>query len=339
MKLNRKVLISLICILSILCSIGAAAYFKLLYQPDKTLNEAPTKYAVVSATAKDKYGNSYAAVVDAKGVTYAALQDTNGDIWQVNFEADGSLGKPIACLNGVAGMDSIFTTVPGATNPHTTRPVVQTNNNADYTGEDQNAGSTTKPSKKPSDENKKKELNVIRYKKMLADGNYYIEFTTNDPGLGTEPIVSACKDGNIAFNTVIEGMSAKVIYRADKDKSYAVVDDYKMYAALPKSMMGEDVSVADMNLMATYFNKEFTSDSVHVSKAKINGRNLVKETCVSKKGTRYDYYFDKGNFVRIDVTDTEGKSTIMYISKISTEVPDELFIIPEGYRYLNLSWL
>lgn len=346
MKLKRKILIFLICFLAILCAIGAAILFNLLYDPDKSAMEVPTKYAQVSATATDKDGNVYAAVVDANGVTYAAMQDTNGDLWQVAFNPDGSLGKPISCLNGLPGMDAIFTTVPGATNPNTTKPIVQSNNQSDYEGEAENDTTPTKKhskndgNKKPNKTNGETELNVVKFKRLIQNSNYYIEFTTNDPTLGTEPIVSAVKDGNIAFNTTIEDMNCKVIYRVDKDKAYAVIDDWNVYAALPNSMFKkENVSLGDLNILASYFSREFDNENTMQSQAEINGKKVTRETCVTSKGTRYDYYFDKGNFVRIDITTADGELTTMYINKISTDVPDEIFVIPQGYRYLNLSWM
>lgn len=340
-------------VLAVVCAISLGAFFAL---KDTEANKPQVEETTIPpyATVTDPAGNVYVAVADANGVTYAAIQDSNGDVWQVSLNADGSLGETVGSLNNTPGLENIFTTAA-----QTTQATVVTANRDEYTGQAQEittqAEETTKKSDKSKDKTDKKdkdsesttkkkkdkdELNVIRYKNMLNSSNYYIEFTTDDETLGDTPIVSAKYNGDIVFNTVLEGMSATVLVKSAEGKAYAIIDQWKVYATLPKSIFeDEDMSMSDLDLIGTYFNKDFKPELAKVSQVELNGKTLTKESFKTAKGTIFDYYFDGDNLARIDTISSDGTVSSMYITKFSTDVDPGLFEIPQKYRHINLGWL
>ena len=306
-------------------------------------------------TITDNSGNAFDVVVDTDGVTYAVVKDANSDIWQVAINDDGSLGETVASLNGFLSPEGLLTTAPteqspqsepspddqsstleGTTEPSTTAP-----------DEQNDTEDTTK--KKKDDKNKadstdtaetQKQLNFERYRDMLSSGNYYVIFTTNDPDLGEAPITSARKDSNLLVTTSIEGVTGKLIYRSDTGKTYLVIDEWQRYFSVPKRLLGDDINLEDMNLLANFFSENMNVKKFKVSSTELNGEAVTCESYTAKSGKVRNYYFnDSGTLVKIESIDEEGNVTDFNVSLISTVVSDELFSIPENYKYLNLSWL
>ena len=79
---------------------------------------------------------------------------------------------------------------------------------------------------------------------------------------------------------------------------------------------------------------------ITVSKVDLNGQQLILESYVSSAdGSTVNYYFNGDELVRRDSISTSGAIDSIYISKFMNDVPDSYFEIPDGYGYLNLSWM
>ena len=316
----------------------------------KSASEVPTY--------TDPSGNVYSVVVDTDGVTFAAIPDENNNVWQVRINSDGTLGETVASLNDYVSADDVLSgqnftpwSDNGATTPniptqaakdgfanHPENTTQSTNDENETTASPSSPSSESIPvvTTKPAEE---KTLNFERYRSMYSSGTYHIVFTTNDEDLGDAPIISAKKGKNVLVTTTIEGMTGTVIYRGDVDKTYFVVDDMKQYFSIPKRFMGEDIDMSEMDLISGFFSEDIDTSKFKSETKKVDGKKLTVESYVTKSGTKRLYYFDNGELVRIDSVDESGESSEFYIQSITNDVPDSTFDIPEGYGFLNLSWL
>lgn len=300
----------------------------------------------VRPTIKDSDGKSYLAAVGEAGETYAVIVDSEGNRWAASFE-DGKVGETVVNVNEQFEPSDVITEYSGPMIEETVNPneftgaVVENekttkNDNANQTTKPSNSGSkdTTAAPTKPSEY----EYKIEKYREIFSGNTYIMEFTTNDEELGDTPIMCAAKNGNIIIDTKIEGISCKMLYRADKDKTYLLIDNYRKYSEIPQSIMGDDFNMEDLNVMTNFAGNATTKD-IKKSTAVIGGKTLYCESYINSEGTEMKYYFDGDNLVRLDAIDQSGDVNSTFISRLTTDVPDSTFEIPSNYGYLNLSWL
>lgn len=332
----------------------------------------------VRVTMTDPEGNSYVAYIEDNGETLARVTDENGELWKAQINADGSVGEKVEKDtdhkaedltttkytgpeidvsndvtafagdvseggNGSQGTQAAPTTTTGsattATNGGSNSGSTTTAANGGSNGSSTSTTAAQKPAgQTTTQQNTANEPNIIRYQKMFASGTYYMEFTTNDEELGDTPIVTAAKNGNILITTSIEGMKCEMLYLADKDKTYLVLNDYKKYCSVPEDLMGDDFDMSEMSL-ADKFGSDVSPNAITTDTVTINGKSLTRESYETADGAKMSYYFDNGTLVRLD-NNTDGEAPVeTYITKVTNDVPDSTFDIPKGYGYLNLSWL
>lgn len=325
--------------------IGVVALAVYLFGPEKPA-------ADVKPTLKDADGKAYLAAVDDAGETYAVVTDAQGNRWAASFE-NGKVGETVINVNDQFEPSDVLTEYSGpmieeTRNPNEFTGVVESENTPTKKEEP-----TTKKENSSSKEEKPEvedttvvpqgtsssEFKIDKYREIFAGNTYIMEFTTNDPDLGETPVMCAAKNGNIIIDTSIEGISCKMLYRADKDKTYLLLDNYKKYSEVPESLMGDDFNMSDLNVMSNFGGGGSTKKEVTKSKATINGKTLDCESYVNSDGSETKYYFDGDSLVRLDSVDVNGKVNSTFISRLSTDVPDSTFDIPSNYGYLNLSWL
>ena len=335
----KKIILRVLLIIGIiLLAIAIAAYF-LLFREGKVDN--------VRVTVTDPSGNAYIAVTGEDGKKNAVVADEDGNIWEVEIKDDGSLGTTGKSLNDEYDIKDVLTTYSGPdindnvdTNAYTGQVVEDTTvptTEQSTTGQSTTSQTTTKASEEPTTQKKTEPSNIIRYQQMFASGTYYMEFTTNDPELGDEPIITAAKNGNVLIKAKMDNLDCSMLYLADKDKTYLILDNFKKYCSVPQSMLGDDFDMNSFNLMDS-FASEVDEKSITRDTVDINGQTLVRESYTTADGSKMSYYFNDGTLVRLD--NNNGKtSTETYISKITNDVPDSTFDIPSNYGYLNLSWL
>lgn len=338
-KIIRRVILCIVCI--IVAAVAALAILLFGHGGEKD----------VRVTITDPAGNTYVAVTDKTGNQNALVSDENGNVWKVEVNPDGSLSDKKE-LDSEHNKDDVI-------NNYTGPEINVTVNGNEYTGnvsEDTQVTekptkpsktettttkkdtSTTKPAKKPSKKPSKKEPNILKYQRMFASGTYYMEFTTNDESLGNTPIVAAAKNGNVLISTVVENMNCTMIYKANSDKTYLVLKEYKMYCSVPEDLLGEDFDMNEFNLMDK-FGDDISPKAIKTETVTINGKKLTRESYENADGAKMMYYFDNGQLVRLDNQDENGDRVETYISKITSDVPDSTFEVPKGYTSINLSWL
>ena len=177
------------------------------------------------------------------------------------------------------------------------------------------------------------------YQEVFALGNFLME--VNDPDLG--PVTMAMKGNKMYLNASMEGITLKLLYDGDKTDAenpdgtwYIIIDSLKKYAVMPADMLG------DMNVeeLTSGFAQEEESNLVYTSEVvDVDGVLLVCESTTDSSGNTLKYYFDGDVLVRSDTVSRNGTVSTTKFSRITTEVPDELFTIPSNYSKLNLDWL
>lgn len=298
-------------------------------------------------------------VTDADGTTYLAVVDQNNNVYAGVTDEDGILYGAVIDENGrvVTDTSMYYAGEYTGTFPVNNTTVVSinqsnANENIDFAGAEvsrveettKNTQNKEKPTHTDNDDNSKptadseikddnRSLLGEKYQKLFESGTYVMTFTTDDPDMPYE-ITTAFKNGNLYFDTTVEGMACQVIYRADKKEGYMVIPSIRTYCMMPEDM------VADMS--ATMVGAEEASEGyidVDVYDVVIGDRTCVAEDYKYKDGSNKIYYFYNEQLVRMDFIDEDGTSTVYSISSISSDVPDSYFQLPKGYMKINLSWL
>lgn len=333
-KIVRGILLGLLAVVVIGVSVGA--YF--LFGSNKPKTDDKLIVTDVS-------GNSYLAVVDEKGQTLVAVTDANGSIYAAATDSNGNVGSTVANIDDVLKKEDLPTNYTG-------QSFDVTANSNDYSGSAESVASTTAPtsatqnsqpsSNAPTSAPEEEKLTAYRFEKyqqIFAGGTYLMQFTTNDEELGDTPITAAVKNGNIYIETKIQSMACKMLYLAGSGSkqgtTYLIIDDFKKYCKMPADLMGDDLDMS--NMMGNFANK--TDREITVSKVNISGKELICESYTDKDGTLVKYYFDGETLVRRDNENKDGTVETTYITRITSDVPDSLFQIPDNYGYLNLSFL
>ncbi len=333
-------------LLIIVAVVGGTAYFLLFSGPDDT----PDITVTTQPTMVDSSGKSHLVVVDGNGTSYAVVTDPDGNRYAAEYSGN-EIGSTVGQVNDQIALEDL----PSSADPG--QQIVVTNNPSDYMGDvgttapvpstqapvtvpttsgsDNNPDSTTLPPQ-TEDPNALVPYRIEKYEKIFASGTYLMEITTNDPDLGETPITMAIKGGNMYVNTTIEGMKCQMIFDSQTETMYVVFTDWKKYCKLPEDMLGEDFDMSGM--MADFGTGEL--GEITVSLADINGQQLILESYVSPAdGSTVNYYFNGDQLVRRDNISKTGTVDSIYVSKFMSDVPDSYFRVPDGYGYLNLSWI
>ncbi len=342
-KILTRIFVGLLIIVAV---VGGTAYFMLFSGPDDT----PDINVTTQPTMVDSSGKSHLVVVDGNGTSYAVVTDPEGNRYAAEYSGS-EIGSTVGQVNDQVALDDLPTTAnPG-------QQIVVTNNPSDYMGavgttapapntqapvtkpttnsSSDTSDSSTAPAQ-PEDPNALVPYRIEKYEKIFASGTYLMEITTNDPDLGETPITMAIKNGNMYVNTTIEGMKCQMIFDGKSETMYIVFTDWKKYCKLPEDLLGEDF---DMSSMMADFGTGDIGD-VTVSLADINGQQLILESYVSPvDGSTVNYYFNGDQLVRRDNISKTGTIDSIYVSKFMSDVPDSYFRVPDGYGYLNLSWI
>lgn len=205
----------------------------------------------------------------------------------------------------------------------------------------QTPGSTTAPSAAEKDPYRLEAFRIKQYHQAISSGTFLMETTMEDEELGSTPVIMAVKNGNTYVETSMssEGINldAKVIYIHSTETTYLIIDNWKKYTKLPAELMG-DTEGLDMagTLQESYSEEEIKN--VKVSEVELGGKRMILES-YNSGGTTVNYYFDGDKLVRRDDVYSDGTVASTVFKKFTTNVPDSYFEVPDGYGYLNLSWL
>ncbi len=176
---------------------------------------------------------------------------------------------------------------------------------------------------------------IKNYQQVFESGTYKMTLIMEEDGMEDMPATMAVKNGNVYMGMEMEGMSVKMIYVAENDTTYMVMDFLKMYCDVDASMLGEDM---DFSQATEEFKIEVTGD-IKVSQAELDGKKVTCESYV-KDGTVVKFYFDENDvFVAREDIEPDGTTSMTKVSEFSAYVEDSLFEIPEGYSYMPLGWL
>lgn len=278
----------------------------------------------------DAAGSTYRVHVE-KDTTYAIVTDADGKIWGADFDGD-TVGNTRVPLDDEYSLDDVPTQFTG-------EHVDQTADISDYMGnvnETPSSSAGTQEQTTDAQEDKLQVYRIQKYQNILAGGTYMMNVTMTEDGVADTPVTMAVKNGNLYVGMEMDGMSMKMLYMAQNDTMYMLIDMLKKYCEVPKDMMGEDMDISAM--MSDFEIKGL--GVVTATETEINGNKLICESYTDDQGALVSYYFDQNDMlVRRDYLYPNGKSDTTYFSQITTEVDDSYFRIPNGYTYLNISWL
>ncbi|MCM1544830.1 MAG: hypothetical protein NC110_05960 [Ruminococcus sp.] len=345
-KIIRRVFL---CFFAVIFAGIAALAVYITHDPDR-----PTVSSVPKVT--DAAGNTYLAVTE-KGSkeTYAAVTDANGNVYAAKIDDKGNIGETVASLDGSYSPSDLPSNYTGpqineSVNPNDftgnvdviasgaaapEAPQQSTSQAQTPTNGSQN---NQTPTKNQSQTEPTYKYRIQKYQQIFSGGTYLMEFTTDDKELGDQPITAAVKNGNLIIDAQIEGMQCKMLYLAEKDTMYIVLDKFRKYCKLPKELMGDDMNMSELNMMAN-FADETKDKEISVSTVTLNGQKLTCESYVTDDGTTMRYYFSGDTLVRLDSVEKNGQITSTFFSKITSDVPDSTFEIPDNYGFFNLAWL
>ncbi len=316
-KILKRVFLIVLCVI---VAAGAAIYFFL------TSGEKDIENLIVT----DAAGSTYRVHIDEdKNTTYAIVTDEQGNVWGADFDGD-TVGSTREQLNGIYSPEDI----PPVS--YTGQHMDYTANSDDYMGQIDNpptpgnqGGQENPPANTPQ------AYRIQKYQELFAGGRYLITVTTVE-GKEQETITMAVKNGNIYAGMDVDGLTVQMIYMAQNKTMYMLLDFLKKYCEVPQEALGEEL---DMSALAADFEIKALGE-ITVSETELNGNKVICEKYTSSDGSEVSYYFDQNDMlVRRDWKYPNGTVDTMVFSQITTEVDDSLFQIPDGYGYLNISWL
>lgn len=228
---------------------------------------------------------------------------------------------------------AVSTTIPTTTKPTTTKK--------DDGGKKPDKQENTTAAPDNNDPYRLEAYRIKQYHKAISSGTFLMETTMEDEELGSTPVIMAVKNGNTYVETSMsaEGinLNAKVIYIKSTQTTYLIIDNWKKYTKLPADLMGDSEGLDMAGSLKESYSDEDLGD-IKVSEVEMGGKKLILES-YNSGGTTVNYYFDGDKLVRRDDVYSDGTVSTTAFSKFTTNVPDSYFEIPDGYGYLNLSWL
>lgn len=190
----------------------------------------------------------------------------------------------------------------------------------------------SEPATPPSSTDKNGAYRIEKYQKIFESGTYKMTVLMEDEG-EKMPVTFSVKNGNTHMSMDMKGMAVGMLYRADIDKAYMLIDFLNAYTDVTEDMMGEDF---DMAGLTDQLKAEVKGD-ISVEKDTFEGKSATCES-FSDGNQRVKYYFDsKDNILGVEKIDSDGKVDKLVIDGFDTVVEDSLFEIPKGYIYMNLS--
>lgn len=190
----------------------------------------------------------------------------------------------------------------------------------------------SEPVTPPSSTDKNGAYRIEKYQKIFESGTYKMTVLMEDEG-EKMPVTFSVKNGNTHMSMDMKGMAVGMLYRADIDKAYMLIDFLNAYTDVTEDMMGEDF---DMAGLTDQLKAEVKGD-ISVEKGTFEGKSATCES-FSDGNQRVKYYFDsKDNILGVEKIDSDGKVDKLVIDGFDTVVEDSLFEIPKGYIYMNLS--
>lgn len=294
-----------------------------------------------SSVVTDAAGSTYRVHIE-KDTTYAVVTDENGNIWGADFDGNTvDLTGTRVNLNESYSAEDIPTQFTGEhvdytidPNDYFDTPSPQPDNQIQSgdSGAQGNEGNV--PSEQP--DNGPQAYRIQKYQDIIAGGTYLMTVTMIENGVQEDPITMAVKNGNVYISMNVDDLSAQMIYKAENDTMYMLLDFIKKYCEVPEDMMGGEM---DMSAIATDFTVGNINE-VTAEETELNGNKVICESYIADDGSEFRYYFDQNDMlVRRDKFAPNGNTDVMLFSQLSTDVDDSLFEIPKGYGYLNISWL
>lgn len=188
------------------------------------------------------------------------------------------------------------------------------------------------------DENNVKSKTYDLLSKVFSGDSYIMSFEGEmDLGEGTESTtLTVAVKGNDVY-TDIDATSQHISVIIKDNTTYVVSHDEKMCITTE----GENESLIDNDMLISKDElKEMESQEYTTGKETIDGTEYEYEEYKDEEiGISERYYFSGSDLKYIKSIDEDGEEEIMKIIKLSSEVDEAIFNVPEGYQVIDSSSL
>ena len=177
---------------------------------------------------------------------------------------------------------------------------------------------------------------ISKYHKIVNGGKYTMDAVMKESG-SSEKISFAftCKNGDFAMKTKLDGIDARIVYRAKNGTYYLVLDQFRKYSKLPDDMMGEDLKAED-------FAGAFAAPvygNIKTGTKTISGKKYYYESFKTINSGSAVCYFNGSTIARVDTYDNGNYAGTLLVKKFTAIADETLLKIPKNYGSINLSWL
>ena len=180
-----------------------------------------------------------------------------------------------------------------------------------------------------------KQTRTEMYKQILATGNYTISVVMVEDGVEDMPTRMSVKNGNVSVSMEMEGMQIRMLYTAENDTTYVLLDFMSMYCDVTEDMLGDDF---DFSKLSEEFDLKVSGVCTE-SKATFEGKEVICET-YDKDGKIVKYYYDSDDtLLASEEFNSDGSTTVTRFELFSASADDADFVIPSDYKYIPLSLL
>ena len=184
------------------------------------------------------------------------------------------------------------------------------------------------------DNGKSKTYNL--FTKVFSGENYIVSLEgETDMGEGIEKMTAtmAIKGDNLYADVDSTSQHASIICK--DNKTYIIMHDEKMYMIMDGK---DEETFEEMTLISTEDLKEMENKEYKTGKETIDGTEYEYEEYENEEDKTTERYYFLGNDLKyIKSIDGDRKEEIMRVIKISSEVDDNIFNIPEDYQGINTS--
>lgn len=202
-------------------------------------------------------------------------------------------------------------------------------------GEKKENNTDTNSTEEKMEDTKSKTYSVLS--KVFSGDSYIMTFEGEmDFGEGVEKatMTMAVKGDNIYTDVNSTSQHATVMFK--DNTTYVISHDDKMYMTTQgkdENTIGDETQLLSKDELAKLEKEEYTT-----GKETIDGTEYEYEEYKDvENNMSARYYFNGNDLIYMKSVGADGKEELMKVTKLSSEVSDDLFTVPTDYELVNAS--
>lgn len=202
-------------------------------------------------------------------------------------------------------------------------------------GEKEENNTATNSTEEKKEDTKSKTYSVLS--KVFSGDSYIMTFEGEmDFGEGVEKatMTMAVKGDNIYTDVNSTSQHATVMFK--DNTTYVISHDDKMYMTTQgkdENTIGDETQLLSKDELAKLEKEEYTT-----GKETIDGTEYEYEEYKDvENNMSARYYFNGNDLIYMKSVGADGKEELMKVTKLSSEVSDDLFTVPTDYELVNAS--